>query len=133
MLYLQFGVNSRIQVSSRSGDWVIIRFRLGHIHIYIQIIFVNSTFDKANTRKATDEYTTMAKMRRTPRPQKSPAKAKAAVNKMKGAATTAPHSPNESDKSAESKEPDVPDDAEVKVEVEQNNKVDEILADDGMA
>jgi hypothetical protein len=43
---------------------------------------------------------------------------------MKGAATTSPHSPNESD------EPDVPDEAEVTVEVEQKIKVDEILADD---
>jgi hypothetical protein len=68
----------------------------------------------------------MAKTRRTSRPQKSPAKVKAAVNKMKGAATTAPpHSPNESH------EPDVPVEAEVKVEVEQKNKVDEIIADDG--
>jgi hypothetical protein len=82
------------------------------------------TFDKANTRKGTDESTTMVKTRRNPRPQKSPAKAKAAVNKMKGAATTAPHSPNESD------EPDVPDGGEVNVKVERNNKVDEILAHD---
>jgi hypothetical protein len=69
----------------------------------------------------------MAKTRRTPRPQKSPAKANAAVNKMKGAATTAPRSPDE---------PDVPDEAEVKVgiesvvwdhpEAEQKIKVDEI-------
>jgi hypothetical protein len=68
----------------------------------------------------------MAKTRRTPRPRKSPAKAKAAVNKMKGTATTAPHSPNESD------EPDVPDEGEVTVEVEPHIKVDENLADDGM-
>jgi hypothetical protein len=71
----------------------------------------------------------MAKIRRNPRPQKSPAKAKAAVNKMKGVAPTAPHSPSESD---ESDKPGVPDEEEVKVEVEQKNKVDEILADDGM-
>jgi hypothetical protein len=71
----------------------------------------------------------MAKTRRTPRPQKSPAKAKAAVNKIKGVAPTAPpHSPNESD---ESDDPDVPDEAKVKVEVEQKNEVNEILADDG--
>jgi hypothetical protein len=77
----------------------------------------------------------MAKTRKTPCPQKSPAKAKAAVNKMKGAATTAPYSADESD------EPDVPDEAEVKVEiesvvwdhpeVEQKIKVDEISVDDG--
>jgi hypothetical protein len=77
----------------------------------------------------------MAKTRRTPRPQKSPAKAKAAVNKMKGAATTAPHSPDKFDK------PDVPDKAEVKLgiesvvwdhpEAEQNIKADEISVDDG--
>jgi hypothetical protein len=54
----------------------------------------------------------MAKTRETPRPQKSPAKAKAAVNKMKGAATTAPHYPDESD------EPDMSDEAEVKVGIE---------------
>jgi hypothetical protein len=83
--------------------------------------------DKANIRKATDESTTMAKTRRTPRPQKSPAKANAEVNKMKGDATTAPHSPKDSD---DSYEPDVPDKAEVKEEVEQNIKVDEIVADD---
>jgi hypothetical protein len=86
------------------------------------------TFDKANTRKATDKYRTMAKTKRTPRPQKSLAKAKTEVKKMKGDATTAPHSPNESD---ESDEPDMPAEGEVKVEVERNNKVDEILADDG--
>jgi hypothetical protein len=44
---------------------------------------------------------------------------------MKGVATTAPHSTNESDK------PDVPDEAEVKVEAEQNIKLDEIYVDDG--
>jgi hypothetical protein len=120
----------RIQLGSRSGDWVIIRFRLGHIHIYLHIILVNSTFDKANTQKATDESTKMAKTRRTPLPQKYPAKANASVNKMKGSATTSPHSPNESD---ESGKPAVPDEGEVKVEVEQNNKVEEILADDGTA
>jgi hypothetical protein len=38
----------------------------------------------------------MAKTRKTPRPQKSSAKAKAAVNKMKGAATTATPPSNES-------------------------------------
>jgi hypothetical protein len=54
----------------------------------------------------------MAKTRKTPRPEKSPAKAKAAVNKMKGGATTAPPSPDESD------EPDVPDEEEVKVGIE---------------
>jgi hypothetical protein len=81
-LSLQFCVNSRIQLGSRSGNWVIIRVRLGHIVIYIQIILVNSTLDRANIRKATDESTTMAKTRRTPRQQKSPAKAKATVNKM---------------------------------------------------
>jgi hypothetical protein len=74
----------------------------------------------------------MAKTRRTPRPQKSPAKDKAAVNKMKGSATTVPRSPNE---------PDVPDEAEVKVgiesvvwdhpESEQKIKADEISVDDG--
>jgi hypothetical protein len=96
---------------------------------------VNSTFDKGNTQKATDESITMAKTRRTPRPQKSPAKAKAAVNKMKGAATTAPRSPDEPDK------PDVPEEAEAKVgiesvvwdhsEAEQKIKADEISVDDG--
>jgi hypothetical protein len=125
----------RIQLGSRSGDWVIIRFRLGHINIYIQIILVNSTFDNGNTRKVTDESITMAKTRRTPRPQKSPAKAKAAVNKMKGAATTAPRSPDEPD------EPDVPEEAESKVGIEsvvwdhpeavQKIKADEISVDDG--
>jgi hypothetical protein len=40
----------------------------------------------------------MARTRKTPRPQKSSAKAKAAVNKMKGAATTAPRPSDESDK-----------------------------------
>jgi hypothetical protein len=118
MLSLQFGVNSRTQLGSRSGNWAIIRFRLGHIHIYIQIILVNSTLDKANIQKATDESTTMVKTRRNPRPQKSPAKSKAEVNKTKGATTTAPHSPNESD------EPDVPDEEEVKVEAKQKIKVD---------
>jgi hypothetical protein len=115
----------RIQLGSRSGDWIIICFQLGHIHIYIQIILVNSTLDMANIQKATDKSTTMAKMRRTPHPHKSPAKAKAAVHKMKGAATTAPHYPNKSD------EPDMPDEAEVKVEAEQKIKVDEISVDDG--
>jgi hypothetical protein len=67
----------------------------------------------------------MAKTRRTPRPQKSPAKAKAAVNKMKGAATTAPHSPSKSE------EPDVPDEGEVTVELEPNIKVDKNLAYNG--
>jgi hypothetical protein len=81
--------------------------------------------DKATIQKSTDKSTTMAKTRRTPRPQKSPAKAKGSVNKIKGAATTAPHFPNESD------EPDVPDEAEVKVEAEENIKVDEISLDDG--
>jgi hypothetical protein len=133
-LSLQFGVNSRIQLGSCSGDWVIIRVRLGHIVIYIQIILVNSTLDKANIRKATDECTTMAKTRRNHCPHKSPAKAKAAVNNMKGAATTAPHSPNANDDSAEPDVPDMPampDEVEVKVEVEQNIKVDEILSADG--
>jgi hypothetical protein len=135
MLSLQFGVNSRIQLGSRSGNWVIIRFRLGHIHIYIQIILVYSTLDKANIRKATHESTTMAKARKTPRPQKYPAKTKAAVNKMKGAATTAPGYPDESD------EPDMPGEAEVKVgiesvvwdhpEAEQHIKSDEMSVDDG--
>jgi hypothetical protein len=74
----------------------------------------------------------MAKMRKTPRPQKSPAKAKAAVHKMKGAATTAPHYPDE---------PDVPEELEVTVgieyvvwdhpEAEQKIKADEISVDDG--
>jgi hypothetical protein len=55
---------------------------------------------------------------------------------MKGAATTAPHSPVESD------EPDVPDEAEVKVgiesvvwdhpEAESKIKADKISVDDGM-
>jgi hypothetical protein len=77
----------------------------------------------------------MAKTQTNPRPQKYPAKANAAVNKMKGAATTAPRSPDESD------EPDVPDEAEVKVgiesvvwdhpELEQKIKADEISLDDG--
>jgi hypothetical protein len=48
MLSLLFGVNWIIQLDSHSGDWVISRFRLGHIHIYIQIILVNSTLDMAN-------------------------------------------------------------------------------------
>jgi hypothetical protein len=52
---------------------------------------------------------------------------KAAVNKMKGVAPTAPHSPNKSDES------DEPEEAEVKVEVEHKNKVDENIADDGTA
>jgi hypothetical protein len=128
MLSLQFGVNSRIQLGSRSGDWVIISFRLGHIHIYIQIILFNSTLDKANIQKATYESTTMAKTRRTPRPQKSPSKAKASVNQMKGAATNAPHSPNQSN---DSNEHGVPDEAEVKEEAEQKIKVDDIFVDDG--
>jgi hypothetical protein len=77
----------------------------------------------------------MAKTRRTHRPQKYPANAKAAVNKLKGAATTAPRSPDESD------EPVVPDEAEVKVgiesvvwdhpDAEQKIKEDEISVDDG--
>jgi hypothetical protein len=77
----------------------------------------------------------MAKTRRNPRPHKSPAKAKASVNKMKGAATSAPRSPDESD------EPAVPDEAEVKVgiesvvwdhpEAEQKIKTDKISVDDG--
>jgi hypothetical protein len=77
----------------------------------------------------------MAKTRKTPRPQKSSAKAKAAVNKIKGAATTAPRSPDESD------EPDEPDKAEVEVDTEtvvsdhpkaeQKIKEDEIYVDDG--
>jgi hypothetical protein len=58
MLSLQFDVHSRIQLGSRSGDWVSIRFRLGHIHIYIQIILFNPTLDKGNIQKATDESTT---------------------------------------------------------------------------
>jgi hypothetical protein len=124
MLSLQDGVNSRIQLGSRPGDWFIICFQLGHIHIYIQIILFNSTLDKAKIQKATDESTTMAKMRRTPRPQKSPAKANASVNQMKGAVNNAPHSPNQSDDSGE---PDVPDEAEVKVEAEQKIKVDDFL------
>jgi hypothetical protein len=40
---------------------VIIRFRLGHIHIYIQIILVSLALDETNIRKATHESTTMAK------------------------------------------------------------------------
>jgi hypothetical protein len=74
----------------------------------------------------------MAKTLKTPRPQKSPAKAKAAVNKMKGVATTASRYPDKSDK---------PDEAEVKVgiesvvwdhpEAEQRIKTDEISVDDG--
>jgi hypothetical protein len=128
---LQFGVNSRIQLGSRSGDWVAICFRMGHIHIYIQIILFNPTLDKTSIQKATDESTTMAKTQRTPRPQKSPAKAKAAVNQMKGAATNAPHSPNQSEDSDEPDEPGVPDEAEVKVEAEQKIKVDDFFLDDG--
>jgi hypothetical protein len=54
----------------------------------------------------------MAKTQKNHCPQNSPAKANTAVGKMKGAATTAPHSPDESDK------PDVPDEAEVKVGIE---------------
>jgi hypothetical protein len=137
-LSLHFGVNSRIQLGSHFGDWVIIHFRLGHIHIYIQIILVNPTLDKANIRLSTDKSTTMAKKRKTPHPQKSSAKAKAEVNKMKGAATTALRSPEESN---ESYEPDVPDEAEVKVgiesvvwdhpEAEEKIKADEISVDDG--
>jgi hypothetical protein len=73
---------------------------------------VNSILDTANIRLATDESTAMAKMQKTPPSQKSPAKAKTALNKMKGAATTAPRSPDESD------EPDVPGEAEVKVGIE---------------
>jgi hypothetical protein len=77
----------------------------------------------------------LSNTRRTPLPQKSPAKAKAAVNKMKWATPTAPRSPNESN------EPDVPDEAEVKVgiesivwdhpEAEQKIKEDEMSVDDG--
>jgi hypothetical protein len=77
----------------------------------------------------------MAKMLKTPHPKKSPAKAKAVVNKMKGAATTAPLYPDESN------EPDVPDEAEVKVGIkcvvldhpkaEQKIKSGEISVDDG--
>jgi hypothetical protein len=52
----------------------------------------------ASIRLATDESTT-AKTQKTPRPQKSSAKSKAAVNKMKGDATTAPRSPDKSDES----------------------------------
>jgi hypothetical protein len=135
MFSLLRGVNSRNQLGSRSGDWVIIRFRLDHIHVYIQIILVNSTLHTANIQLATDKSTTMAKTRKNPRPQKSPAKATAAVNKMKEAATTAPHSPDESD------EPDVSDEAEVKggiesavwdhPEAEQKIKSYEISVDDG--
>jgi hypothetical protein len=73
---------------------------------------VDSILETANIRLATDESTTKAKTRKTPCPQKSSAKAKAAVNKMKGAAITAQHSPNESDKSNE------PDEAEVNVGIE---------------
>jgi hypothetical protein len=89
---------------------------------------------QANIQKATHESTTTAKTRKTPRPQKSPAKAKAVVNKMKGSATTAPRYPDESD------EPDMPDEAEVKVgiesevwdhpEAEKKIKADEISVDD---
>jgi hypothetical protein len=91
--------------------------------------------DTTNILKETDESTTMDKMGKNPRPQKSPAKARAAVNKMKGAATTVPRSPDESN------EPDVPDEAEVKVGIEsvvwdhpkaeQNIKSDEISVDAG--
>jgi type IV secretory pathway VirB10-like protein len=98
------------------------------MHIYIQIILFNTTLDKGNIQKATDESTTMAKARRTPRPRKSPAKAKAAVNQMMGDATNAPHSPNQSD---DSDEPDVPDEAEMKVEAEQKIQVDDFFVDDG--
>jgi hypothetical protein len=91
--------------------------------------------DKANIQKATYESTTMAKTRKTPRPHKSPAKAKAAVNKTKGAPTTAPRYPDESD------EPNMPDEARVKVgiesvvwdhpEAEQNIEADETSVDYG--
>jgi hypothetical protein len=91
--------------------------------------------DTANIRLATDESTTMAKMQKTPRPQKSSAKAKAAVNKTKGAATTVPRSPGESN------EPHEPHEAEVEVgiesvvwdhpESEQKIKADEVSVDDG--
>jgi hypothetical protein len=93
--------------------------------------------ETANIRLATDESTTMDKTRKTPRPQKSSSKAKAAVNKIKGAATTAPRSPDESN------EPDEPDEAEAEVETdtvvwdhpeaEQKIKADEISVDDGAA
>jgi hypothetical protein len=98
---------------------------------------VNSILDTANIRLSTDESSTMARMRKTPRPEKSSAKAKAAVNRMKGAATTAPRFHDESD------EPDVSGEAEVKVgiesvvwdhpEADQMVKEDEILVDDGAA
>jgi hypothetical protein len=74
----------------------------------------------------------MAKTRKTPRPQKSSAKAKAAFNKMKGAATTVPRPPDESHES---------DEAKVEVETDtvvwdhpeavQKNKSDKISVDDG--
>jgi hypothetical protein len=51
--------------------------------------------DPEKNLKATDESTTMAKTRKTPRPQKS--SAKAALNKMKGAATTDTPPSDESD------------------------------------
>jgi hypothetical protein len=68
----------------------------------------------------------MAKTRKTPHTHKSPAKANAEVNNMKGAATTAPRYPDKSE------EPDVPDEAEVKVGIESVVwDADEIYVDDG--
>jgi hypothetical protein len=105
-----------------------------HSYLY-SCHLVNSILDTANIRLTTDESPTIDKTRKTPRPQKSSAKAKAAVDKMKGAATTAPCPPDESDES------DEPDKAEVEVETdtvvwdhpesEQKNKADEISVDDG--
>jgi hypothetical protein len=77
----------------------------------------------------------MAKMRKTPCPQKSSAKANAAVNKMKGAATTAPRPSDESDEAKVEVETVICDHPEA----EQNNqaacsllsKADEISGDDG--
>jgi hypothetical protein len=64
----------------------------------------------------------MGKTRRTPRPHKYPAKAEAAARKMKGAATTAPRSPDEV--GIETVVWDHP-------EAEQKIKSDEISVDDG--
>jgi hypothetical protein len=89
--------------------------------------YTRQTFDYQQTNQQQ-----WLRREKTPYPQKSSAKAKAAVNKMKGAATTAPCSPDESDE---------PDEAEMEVgiesvvwdhpEAEQKIKADEISVDDG--
>jgi hypothetical protein len=88
--------------------------------------------DTANIRLSTDESTTMAETQKTTRPQKSSAKAKAAVNKMKEAATTVPCPPNESDASDKAKV-EVENETVVwdHLEAEQKNKADEMYVDDG--